>query len=355
MKENLWLTLVTCLAYCVDKELWKAIDYLKEQVRVLKERQEKDQRILLNDQQRIRLAAKAKRLTRELLEATTVLFTPETVLGWYRKLIAQKYDGSENCKNPGRPRISQEIIDLVIRFKKENPHWGYTRIRDYIVHLGYKIGETTVKNILLENGFDPEPDLTRKTTWKEFIKSHWNVLAACDFFSVELLIKGKLVRCMVLFAIELSTRKVEILGIHPQPNGPWMEQIARNVSGEGGFLAGKKYLIHDRNPLYTKKFESILKAAAVEPVKLPPRSPNLNSHAKRFVRSAKEECLDHLILSSEQQLRYVLTEYLRYHHHERIHQGINKIIEPQHEGNQGQIICIEHLGGLLKSYHRKAA
>ncbi len=124
MKENLWLTLVTCLAYYVDRELWKAIDYLKEQVRVLRKQQEKDKRILLNDRQRIRLAVKAKRLTRELLEATTVLFTPETVLGWYRKLIAQKYDGSQNCKNPGRPKVSQEITDLVIRFKKENPYWG---------------------------------------------------------------------------------------------------------------------------------------------------------------------------------------------------------------------------------------
>jgi putative transposase len=119
MKENLWLTMVTCLAYCLDQELWKAIDYLKEQVRVLKEQQEKDKRILLDNRQRTRLAAKAKRLTRELLEATTVLFTPETILGWYRKLIAQKYDGSKNRKQPGRPGISQEIIDLVIRFKKE--------------------------------------------------------------------------------------------------------------------------------------------------------------------------------------------------------------------------------------------
>jgi len=170
-----------------------------------------------------------------------------------------------------------------------------------------------------------------------------------------LLVKGRLVRCMVLFAIELSTRKVEILGLHAQPNGPWMEQIARNVSGEGGFLAGKKYLIHDRDPLYTQKFDSILTAAGVQPVKLPPRSPNLNSHAERFVRSVREEGLDHLILSSEEQLRYVLAEYLQYYHHERIHQGINKIIEPQHEGHQGEIICIERLGGLLKSYHRKAA
>ena len=355
MKQKLWLTLITCLAYCVDKELWKAIDYLKEQIRVLQEQQERDKRILLCNHQRIRLAAKAKRLTRRLLEETTVLFTPETVLGWHRRLIAQKYDGSKNCKNPGRPRISQEITELVIRFKQENPHWGYTRIRDYIVYLGYKIGETTVKNILLANGLDPEPDLTLKTTWKEFIKSHWSVLTACDFFSIELLIRGKLVRCMVFFAIDLATRKVEILGIRPKPNGPWMEQIARNLTWEDSFLSGKRYLIHDRDPLYTAKFESILKTTGVEPVKLPARSPNLNAYAERFVRSIKEECLNQLILSSEEQLRHVLSEYLQYYHHERIHQGINRIIEPRHKGNDGEIFCIERLGGLLKSYHRKAA
>jgi hypothetical protein len=355
MKQRLWITLITCLAYCVDKELWKAIDYLKEQVRVLQEQQERDKRILLSNHQRIRLAAKAKRLTRRLLEETTVLFTPDTILGWYRRLIAQKYDGSKNCRNPGRPSMSQEIVELVLRFKQENPHWGYTRIKDYIVYLGYKIGETTVKNILLAKGYDPEPELTRKTTWKDFIKSHWSVLAACDFFSVELLVKGKLIRYMVLFAMDLSTRRVEILGVRPKPNGPWMEQIARNLTWEDGFLAGKRYLIHDRDPLYTAKFESILKAAGVEPVKLPPRSPNLNAHAERFVRSIKEECLNHLILFSEEQLRHVLSEYLEYYHHERIHQGINRIMEPRYEGNDGEIFCIERLGGLLKSYHRKAA
>jgi hypothetical protein len=122
------------------------------------------------------------------------------------------------------------LCHLVIRFKQEDPHWGYTRIRDYIVHLRYKIGETTVKNILLEHGFDPKPDLTPKTTWKEFIRSRWNVLAACDFFPVELLIKGKLVRCMVFIAIELSTRKVETLGIRPQPTAPgWSRSHAMSA------------------------------------------------------------------------------------------------------------------------------
>jgi putative transposase len=230
MKHKLWITIATYIAYCINKELYKAIEYLKAQVEVLIEQQEKDKRILLNNHQRIRLAQKAKQLTRKLLEETTVLFTPDTILSWYRKLIAQKYDGSKNAKNPGRPKISKEITDLVIQFKHENPHWGYTRIKDYIVYLGYKIGETTVKNILLENGLDPEPSKNKKTTWRDFIKSHWNVMAACDFFSVELLVRRKLIRCMVLFAMDLATRKVEILGVRPQPNGLWMEQIARNIT-----------------------------------------------------------------------------------------------------------------------------
>ena len=132
-----------------------------------------------------------------------------------------------------------------MRFKKENFWWGYTRIRDYIVYLGYKIGETTVRNILVENGYDPEPDLTAGTTRKQFLSSHWDVLAACDFFSIELLVKGRLVRCFVLFAIKLSTRKVELLGIRPQPDGRSMAQIARNMANEEGFLAGQRFFIHD--------------------------------------------------------------------------------------------------------------
>jgi hypothetical protein len=160
---------------------------------------------------------------------------------------------------------------------------------------------------------------------------------------------------MVLFTIDLATRKVEILGVNPQPNGSWMEQIARNITWDDSILSGKKYLIHDHDPLFTTKFGKILKSSDLKPVKLPPRSPNLNAYAERFIRSVKEECLNYLILTSEQQLRHVLSEYIEYYHHERIHQGINKIIVPKYQGNQGEIVTIERLGGLLKSYHRKAA
>ncbi len=196
MKQKLWITTITYLAYCIDKELYKAIDYLKTQVEVLLEQQEKqNKRILLTNKQRMRIAAKAKRLTRKMLKDCTLLFTVDTVLGWYNKLIAQKYDGTYNRGKVGRPQITLEIVNLIIKFKKENPRWGYKKIRDQIVYLGYKISKSGVKNILIENGYDPEPDLTVRSTWHEFIKSHWNVLSACDFFTIELLVGRKLVRC----------------------------------------------------------------------------------------------------------------------------------------------------------------
>ena len=359
MKQRLWLTLVTCLAYCIDKELYKAIDYLREQVRVLVEQQEKqDKRIRLSNSQRMRVAAKAKRLSRRMLEQCTELFTPDTIMRWFRELVAQKCDGSENRTSPGRPQIEQEIVNLVIRFKEENPRWGYKKIRDQIVYLGYLISKSSVKNILIENGYDPEPDLTVRSTWHEFIRSHWDVLAACDFFTIELLVGPRLVRCTVFFVIELASRKVFFAPIKLQPDGTYMKQVAKLLTElEEGFLHGKRYLIHDRDPLYTTAgFHEILRGSGIEPVKLPARSPDLNCYAERFVKSVKSECLDHLILSSVEQLEYVLRQYSAYYHHERIHQSLDQIIEPKYPiDDSAEIVCIERLGGLLKSYHRLAA
>jgi putative transposase len=358
MKQKLWLTLVGCIAYCIDKELYKAIDYLREQVRVLIEQQEKqNKRIQLTKSQRIRIAAKGKRLSRKMLEQCTVLFTPDTILGWYKKLIAAKYDGSKNRTKAGRPQNSLEIINLVIKFKKENPRWGYQKITDQIIYLGFKISKSSVKNILIENGLNPEPDLIVKNTWKEFLNSHWDVLSACDFFTVELLVDRKLIRCMVFFVMELSSRKVHIAGITPQFYGKQMEQIARNLTDyEDGFLKDKRYLIHDRDPLYTKEFKNIIESSSVECIKLPSRSPNLNSLCERFVLSIKSECLNVLILSSVKQLEYAVNSYVSYYHHERIHQSLGRIIEPIHKtDDNAEIVCLERLGGLLKSYHRLAA
>ena len=359
MKQKLWLTLVGCIAYCIDKELYKAIDYLREQVRVLVEHQEKqNKRIILTNSQRMRVAAKAKRLSRKMLEQCTELFTADTVIRWYNKLIAEKYDGSSNRGKVGRPPITPEIVNLVIKFKTANPRWGYQKITDQIEYLGFKISKTSVKNILIENGYDPEPDLTVRSTWHEFLASHWDVMTACDFFTIELLVRRKLIRCTVFFVIEYASRKVFFAPIKLQPDGNYMRQVARILTdSEDGFLKGKRYLIHDRDPLYRSEgFHEILRSSGIEPIRLPAKSPDLNSVAERFVKSVKYECLNYLMLSSIKQLEYVLSEYRKFYHHERIHQSLGRIIEPKHKlDDSAEIVCIERLGGLLKSYPRLAA
>ena len=351
---------MTLLAYCVNKELYNAISYLQTQVDVLIEHQSKtDKRIILTSTQRIRLASKAKKLSRKMLNETTKLFTPDTILGWYYKLIAQKYDGSENRKPCGRPRITQEIENLVIKLKSENMRWGYTKIQQQIEYLGHIVSETTVKNILIKHGFNRAPDQDIPSRWNEFIQSHWHVLAACDFFTIELMTPFGLIRCTVFFVIELATRKVWFAPIKLQPDGDYMKQVARLLTdSEDGFLYKHRYLICDRDPLFTKAFKEIIKTsdAKTKVLKLPAKSPNLNAYAERFVRTIKYECLNHLILPNIKTLDYAISEFQQYYHHERIHQGIDKVIDPKYELNESaEIQTIERLGGLLKSYHRLAA
>jgi putative transposase len=280
------------------------------------------------------------------------------MMRWYHKLIAEKYNGSGNRGKVGRPQITAEIVNLVIRFKEENPRWGYQKITDQIEYLGFTISKTSVKNILIENGYDPEPDLTVRSTWHEFLRSHWDVMTACDFFTIELLVGRKLIRCTVFFVIEFSTRKVFFGPIKLQPDGEYMRQVARILTDcEDGFLNGKRFLIHDRDPLFRSEgFHEILQGSGIEPIRLPAKSPDLNSIAERFVKTVKYECLNYLILSSVKQLEYALTQFQQYYHHERIHQSLGRIIEPKHEIEESaDIQCVERLGGLLKSYHRLAA
>jgi transposase InsO family protein len=168
---------------------------------------------------------------------------------------------------------------------------------------------------MLDHGLLPDPDKPYKTTWKTFLQSHWDSIGACDFFSVEAWRPKGLTRYLVFFVIEVATRKVEIVGIHENPSEEHMVQWARNLTdAQDGFLKGKRILIHDRDPLYTKKFRETLGAAGVRSLKIPKRSPNLNSVAESFVRNVRHEVLDKMILFSEKQIRYVLSSYLEHYH-----------------------------------------
>ncbi len=187
-----------------------------------------------------------------------------------------------------------------------------------------------------------------------------DVLVATDFFTTEVWSRFRLVTYYVLFFIHLGTRKVHIGGITPNPYQRWM--IARNITDidEGMLLQNNcKYLIHDRDSKFCEHFDSLVRSVNIKPVRLPPRSPNLNAYAERFILSVKSECLDRMILFGETTLRHVLKEYTAHYHLERNHQGIgNNLLFPQHtteKGSEQTIECRERLGGLLKFYHRRAA
>ncbi len=317
-----------------------------------------DGRLLFTDGQRRRLALRAKAIGRKGLFEISTVVTPDTLLRWYRRLIARKYDGSQTSR-PGRPKTGADIEGLIMRMARDNPRWGYTQIRGALHNLGHEIGRNTVKRILLENGFDPARFRRRGMSWKTFLKAHWGAIVATDFFSVEVLTRWGLVRYLVLFVIDLETRRVEIAGIAQRPDGDWMKQIARNLTdAEEGFLKGARYLIHDRDPLFTQAFREVLGSTGVGTVKLPARSPDLNAYADRFVRSIKSECLAQIIPLGERLLRTAVQEYTEHYHLERNHQGLeNELIEDRRDelNVDASVVCWERLGGVLKYYDRRAA
>ena len=209
---------------------------------------------------------------------------------------------------PGRDRVgpafAQEITDLVLRMARENVSWGYDRIQGALANLGHIIAPNTVKNILKRHGIEPAPEREKRTSWTTFLKAHWDVMAATDFFTVEVWTPRGLVTYYVLFIIHLSTRSVHIAGVTTAPNGAFMKQVARNLTDvSDGFLLNSRYLIMDRDTKYTEEFRDNLDREGVKPVRCPVRAPNCNAFAERFVRSIKEECLDRLILFGEASLR----------------------------------------------------
>jgi putative transposase len=349
--------LAAWLAVWLGRVLQQQVDYLMAENRILKERLG-DRKLLLTDADRRRLAVLGKTLGRKLLAKVATIEAPDTILRWYRELVAKKYDGSKK-RGPGRPRKADEIVELVLKMARENESWGYTRVKGALKNLGYTIGRSTIKRILREHGIDPAPIRGKRMPWSKFIKAHLGAIVGMDFFTVEVMTLFGLVRFHVLFAIDIGSRTVEIAGIGRDPWGQWMVQMARNlVDAEDGFLRGKRYLIVDRDPLYTEAFRRILKGAGVKVVRLPARSPNLNAYAERFILSIKSECLGRMVLLGEWHLRWATSEYMKHYHRERNHQGLeNALIDGvfQDTDGVGPVARRERLGGLLSFYYREAA
>lgn len=220
-----WQILVAALAGLIGRQQDAVIEYLREENRVLKQQLGR-RRLRRTDDQRRRLAVRGKAIGRRALAEVASLVTPDTILRWHRQLIAKKWTDSR--RSPGRRRIMQTIEELTVRMASENPRWGYTRIQGALKNLGHRVGRTTIANVLKRNGIDSSPERGKHMTWSQFLKAHWNLLAAADFF--EVWGPRGLVTFHVFFVIELATRRIEIAGITPGPNEAWMMQVDRNLT-----------------------------------------------------------------------------------------------------------------------------
>jgi putative transposase len=278
-----WKQFLAYITGSVDQELLLRNEYLVMENRIL--RQQIKGRVRLSDGERKTLAEVGRRLGKKALEEVASIVKPETILAWHRKLVAQKFNGSGQRKTPGPPLVDAELEALVIRLAQENRSWGYDRIVGALKHVGYTISDQTVGNILKRHGIPPAPKRKEMTTWQEFIRTHLDVLVATDFFTTEVWTWCGLVTYYLLFFIRISTREVHVAGMTPHPDQRWMTQMARNVTmADCDVLGPGQYLPHDRDGKYCPMFQRTIDAAGVTRVPLPPRSPNLNAYAERWVR-----------------------------------------------------------------------
>src|ERR1700687_6140818 len=304
------------------------IELLQAENRLLKERL-RGNRIRFTDAERALLARKAKAVGRKALLELDTIVSPDTLLRWHRRLVAQKWNFTHR-RGPGRPGIMRHIAELIVRMAQENPHWSYTRIQGALANLSHKVGRGTIANVLKRNGIEPSPERSRRTPWSTFLKAHWKVLAASDFLTVEVWTAKGLVTHYLVFVISLADRVANIAGITTRPDESWMLQIGRNVTdAHSGALHAKRYMIIDRDTKYSEQFRRMIGDSGTKVIRLPPKSPNLNAYAERFVRSIKDECLDRMIFVGQASLRRAVAEYLSHYHAERNHQGLeNRLIVP---------------------------
>jgi putative transposase len=285
------------------------------------------------------------------------LVTPDTLLRWHRRLVRWRWTYPSRG---GRPPVDARVAVLIEQMARENPIWGYKRIQGELLGLGYRVSASTVRRVLKRLRIPPAPDRSR-STWRQFLQTQAATMLACDFFHVDCAVTLR--RFYVFFVIEVGTRHVHVLGVTAHPDGAWTVQQARNLLMDlGQRAAGFRFLIRDRAGQFTEAFDAVLAAAGIEAVKIPPRSPRANAYAERWVRTARAEVTDRMLITGQRHLRTVLEEYVEHYNRHRPHRARNLRSPDSHDATTDVISHMRTaeirrqrvLGGLINEYQRAA-
>ncbi len=322
---------------------------LRHQVKVL-QRQARGPRLRRLD--RLLLAAASRAMPRSLW--FSFLVRPQTLLRWHRELVSRKWTYKRRGR-PGRPKIDAEVSALIVRLGRENPRWGYQRIRGELLKLDIRVSATTVRTILLRHGLNPAPRRAGPT-WTEFLRAQAAGILACDFFTVETVFLRTL---YVLFFIEVGSRRIHIQGVTRNPDSAWVTQQARNLAMVDD-LDSVRFLIRDRDSKFTASFDEVFRSEGARIIKTPVRAPRANAFAERFVRTARAEVFDLTLVTGRRHLVRLLSAYERHYNSHRPHRGID-LAAPETidvapiQVPTGRIQRRGVLGGLINEYHGVAA
>jgi transposase InsO family protein len=280
------------------------------------------------------------------------IVTPETILRWHRSLVRRHWTYPH--RHVGRPPLPAGTVELIVRLARENPRWGYLRIVGELKKLGITVSKTSVAAMLRRDRLLPAPRRSGPT-WSQFLKAQAKGIVATDFFTVDTV---TLRRYYVLFVIEIERRIVHLLGVTANPDGPWVTQAARNFVADLEDAGPRfRFLIRDRDTKFTRSFDAVFASAGIEQLRTPVASPRANAFAERFVRTVREDCLDHLLVFSPRHLEAVIAEYLQHYNRARPHRGLGlaqPMPRPATSGTESNIIRQDVLGGLIHEYTQAA-